>query len=219
MNIQLYPLQQTQWFGNLVEKKYVVWHGTAGRTRHTPVGRMPGKATTSIDAWNLRAGRVGAPWLVDRDGTIYKTFEDCGWIHHLGLKGTNARYDKASVAIEFANELALDLDGDSLYAFGMNTPNTRYTGPFFTSDWRGHSHFAQLDEAQVDAGIELTLDICRRHDIDPVFYHPSTKFDFPRCFQVATIVCHSNCRADQPDFCLPEWVYEKIQAAGIRLQK
>jgi hypothetical protein len=42
--------------------------------------------------------------------------------------------------------------------------------------------------------------------------------DFPRCFQVATIVCHSNCRADKMDLCLPEWVYEKIQAAGIRLQ-
>ena len=27
-------------------------------------------------------------------------------------------------------ELALDLDGDRLYAFGMNTPNTVYTGSF-----------------------------------------------------------------------------------------
>jgi hypothetical protein len=35
---------------------------------------------------------------------------------------------------------------------------------------------------------------------------------------VATIVCHSNCRADKTDLCLPEWVYEKIEAAGIRLQ-
>ena len=50
-----------------------------------------------------------------------------------------------------------------------------------------------------DAGIELTLDICRRHDIEPSFYYPSTTFDFPRCFQVATIVCHSNCRRDKTD--------------------
>jgi Zn-dependent metalloprotease len=49
-------------------------------------------------------------------------------------------------------------------------------------------------------------------------YYPSTTFDFPRCFQVATIVCHSNCRADKADLCLPDWVHEKIQAAGIRLQ-
>jgi len=36
--------------------------------------------------------------------------------------------------------------------------------------------------------------------------------------QVATIVCHSNCRADKTYLCLPEWIYEKIQAAGIQLQ-
>jgi hypothetical protein len=217
MIVKPYPLKNGQWFPDLTEKKYVVWHGTAGRTRDTPVSGRPGHATTSIDGWNLTADRVGAPYLVDRDGTIYKTFEDVAWIYHLGLKGTNGRYDKASVAIEFANELGLSLDGDRLYAFGMNTPNTRYTGSFVSHQWRGFDFFAQLDEAQVDAGIELTLDICRRHDIDPVFYYPSTTFDFPRCFQVATIVCHSNCRADKTDLYLPEWVYEKVEAAGIRL--
>ena len=100
----------------------------------------------------------------------------------------------------------------------MNNANAIYTGPLLSHDWRGSSYFAQLDEPQVDAGLALTLDICRRHDIDPVFYYPSTTYDFPRCFEVATIVCHSNCRADQKDLCLPEWVYEKIEAAGIRLQ-
>jgi hypothetical protein len=48
-----------------------------------------------------------------------------------------------------------------LYAFGMNTPNTVSTGPFFAFDWRDYHYFAQFDEAQVDAGTELTLDICR----------------------------------------------------------
>ncbi|PYQ25508.1 MAG: hypothetical protein DMF56_27225 [Acidobacteria bacterium] len=217
MNIKPYPLKRGQWFPNMTEKKFVVWHGTAGRTSHTPISGGPAKATTSIDGWNTASDRVGAPWLVDRDGTIYKTFEDSAWIYHLGLKGTRGRYDKSSVAIEFANELALDLDGDRLHAFGMNTPDTRYTGPFLTYDWRGHHYFAQLDEAQVDAGIELTLDICHRHDIEPAFYYPSTTYDFPRCFQVATILCHSNCRADKTDLCLPEWVFEKIEGAGIRL--
>lgn len=218
MNIKPYPLKRGQWFPQLTTKKYVVWHGTAGRTHHSPPSGRPGRATTSIDGWNLNEDRVGAPWLVDRDGTIYKTFEDLGWIYHLGLKGTNGRYDKSSVAVEFANELALLQDGNRLYAFGMNSPSTAYTGPFLTYRWRGADLFAQVDEAQVDAGIELTLDICRRHDIEPVFYYPSTTFDFPRCFEVATIVCHSNCRADKLDLCLPDWAYEKIEAAGIRLQ-
>lgn len=100
----------------------------------------------------------------------------------------------------------------------MNTPNTIYTGSHFASEWRGHSFFAEMDEAQIDAGIELTLDLCRRHDIDPVFYYPSTTFDFPRCFRVATIVWHSNCRADKADLFLPDWVFQKIVAAGIQLR-
>lgn len=161
MNVQQYPLNKGQYFPDLTAKKFVVWHGTAGRTMHTPVSGRPGKATTSIDGWNLSADRVGAPWLVDRDGTIYETFNDAGWIYHLGLKGTKGQYDKQSVAIEFANEGPLDLDGDRLYAFDKITPNTVYNGPFIQYDWRGFNFFAQLDEPQVDAGIELTLDICR----------------------------------------------------------
>jgi hypothetical protein len=217
MNIQPYSLKRGQFFPETTAKKYVVWHGTAGRTTHTPVSGRPAKATTSIEGWNRNADRVGAPWLVDRDGTIYQTFEDSGWIYHLGLAGTKGRYDRQSVAIEFANEGPLETDGDRLHAFGKITPHTVYTGPLLAHHWRGFDFFAQLDEAQVDAGLELTLDVCRRHGIDPLFYYPSTTFDFPRCFQVATIVCHSNCRTDKTDLCLPEWVYEKIRAAGIRL--
>ena len=218
MNIIRYALKPKQLFYEQTTKQYVVWHGTAGRTSHTPVFGRPGLATTSIDGWNRNSELVGAPYLVDRNGTIYKTFDDKNWIYHLGLKGTIGRYDKASVAIEFANELGLTLDGDRLHAFGIHTPNTVYTGPYLMEDWRGFQHHAQLDEAQVDAGIELTLDICRRHNIEPIFYYPSTTYDFPRCFQVATIICHSNCRADKTDLCLPKWVYEKIEAAGIKLQ-
>ena len=218
MNITSYPLKNGQFYPEPTKKEFVVWHGTEGRTRYTPVSGRPGQATTSIDAWNLDATRVGAPYLVDRDGTIFKTFEDSGWIYHLGLKGTRASYDRSAVAIEFANEGPLSLDGDRLHAFGMNTPNTIYTGPHFAADWRGRSFFAEVDEAQIDAGIELTLDICRRHQIDPVFYYPSTTYDFPRCFQVATIVCHSNCRKDKTDLFLPDWVFQKIEAAGIPLR-
>ena len=218
MNITTYPLKRGQWYEEPTKKKFVVWHGTEGRTRCTPASGRPGRATTSIDTWNLDAIRVGAPYLVDRDGTIYKTFEDTGWIFHLGLAGTKGRYDRGSVAIELANEGPLTLDGDRLHAFGFNTPDTIYTGYHLAAEWRDDNYFAELDEAQVDAALELTLDICRRNEIDPVFYYPSTTYDFPRCFQVATIVCHSNCRRDKLDLLLPDWVFQKIEAAGIRLQ-
>lgn len=142
MKVHSYPLKRTRFFPDQVVKKYVVWHGTAGRTAHSPVSGRPGKATTSIDGWNRNADRVGAPWLVDRDGTVYNTFDDSGWIYHLGLTNTNAVYDKRSVAVEFANEGPLEFDGNRLHAFGKITPATVYTGPFFSYDWRGHGQFA-----------------------------------------------------------------------------
>ena len=218
MNIKNYPIKRGHWFQDRTRKKYVVWHGTGGRTSHTSCCGREGRATSWVDQWRLHGDHIGAPYLVDRDGTIYKTFDDSGWCHHLGIPATDGLYDKSSVAIEFANELDLSLDGGRLHAFGFQTADTVYTGPFLMYDWRQSSYFAQLDEAQVDAGIELTLDICRRYDIDPVFYYPSTVYDFPRCFQVATIICHSNCRPDRMDLCLPEWVFEKIEAAGIPLR-
>jgi hypothetical protein len=122
------------------------------------------------------------------------------------------------VVIEFANELALDLDGNRFYAFGMITPNTVYTGPFLSLDWRGSKCFGQLDEIQLDAGIELTLDICRRHDIEPVFYYPLHRIDYPAASRWQRSSAHSNCRAEKADLCFAGMGVRKIWTAGIRLQ-
>ena len=54
MNIKSYPLKRGQWFEEATERKYVVWHGTAGRTLHTPSSGRPGRATTSIDGLEPR---------------------------------------------------------------------------------------------------------------------------------------------------------------------
>ncbi len=68
-----------------------------------------------------------------------------------------------------------------------NTPNTVYTGLHFAAEWRDRSHFAELDEAQIDAGIELTLDICRGHEIDPVFHYPSTSALLGLCSLITSL--------------------------------
>ena len=214
MNIQNYPLKPNQWFTTEHPKKYVVWHGTTGRTAATPSNGHPGKATSTIDDWNSNTKRIATAWVVDRDGTIYKTFDDRQWAAHLGIQNTDNKYDKASVGIEIANEVDLMKKNGSLYAF---EGTTKYVGPSFERNWRNGRYWAGLDEAQIDATIELTLDICSRFNIEPKFYYPSTKFDYPNCFQTATIICHSNCRTDKTDLILEDWVWDKIKAAGIPL--
>jgi hypothetical protein len=213
-----YPLKSGNWFEQSQTKKYVLWHCTQGRSSATPVNGKPGEATSSIDGWNDDQGRIGTPYLIDRKGTIYRTFkDDSQWIFHLGLKGTNGLYDKASVGVEMANELELQRSGGDYYAFDAVGRNNRYVGDVFERDWREHQYWARLSEPQIDSMIRLTLDICERYKIEPLFYYPSTKFDYPRCFKVATILCHSNCRNDKTDMILEDWVWDKIRAAGIKL--
>jgi hypothetical protein len=73
MNIKPYPLKRGQWFGDLTDKKFVVWHGTAGRTLHTPVTVAPAKrrrrstagTTTPIASarrgWSIATARSTRP--------------------------------------------------------------------------------------------------------------------------------------------------------------
>ena len=218
MKIVDYPLSSGRWFPQKQLKKYIIWHGTQGRTACTPSNGRPGEATSSIDGWNAAEKHIGTPFLVDRDGTIYRTFkDDREWIFHLGLAGTQGRYDKASIGIEFANELELIAADGKFYAFDRIHKNTEYTGPRVQRTWREHDWWARLDEAQVDAAIELTVDLCTRHRIPKTFYYPSTVYDFPHCFEVAGVLCHSNCRKDKTDLILEDWVWAKLQAAGFQL--
>jgi hypothetical protein len=218
MKIVDYPLSSGRWFPQKQLKKYIIWHGTQGRTACTPSNGRPGEATSSIDGWNAAEKHIGTPFLVDRDGTIYRTFkDDREWIFHLGLAGTQGRYDKASIGIEFANELELISADGKFYAFDRIHKNTEYTGPRVQRKWREHDWWAGLDEAQVDAAIELTVDLCTRHRIPKTFYYPSTVYDFPHCFEVAGVLCHSNCRKDKTDLILEDWVWAKLQAAGFQL--
>ncbi len=218
MNIQDYPLNNGQFVKQVTSKTRVVWHGTMGRSVHTPYNGNPGQATTSIDGWNSDSlGRVGATYLIDRSGQIFRTCDEKYWIYHLGLSGTKGKYDKTSIGIELANELSLIKDNSKYYAFDKIHKNTEYVGPVFRRPWRGVDHWARLERAQVDAAIALTLDICSRHNIKPKFYWPSTTFDYPRCFQRATILCHSNCRRDKKDIILEDWVLHKLRRAGVTI--
>jgi len=218
MKIVDYPLSSGRWFAQKQLKKYIIWHGTQGRTAYTPSNGRPGEATSSIDGWNAAKKHIGTPFLVDRDGTIYRTFkDDREWIFHLGLASTQGRYDKASIGIEFANELELIAADKKFYAFDSIQKNTEYTGPRVQRTWREHDWWARLDEAQVDAAIELTVDLCTRHGIPKTFYYPSTVYDFPHCFEVAGILCHSNCRKDKTDLMLEDWAWAKLRAAGFQL--
>jgi len=90
--------------------------------------------------------------------------------------------------------------------------HAEHTGQVINHDLSGRSYFAQFD-----LGHACTLAPDARHagvTTSNWFYYASTTLDVLHCFQVATIVCNSNCRADKTDFCLPEWVYGGDSGGG-----
>jgi hypothetical protein len=215
MKLVNFPLAPKKWIATETPKKYVIWHGSFGRTIHTPYGKVDGRAIDTIHSWNSSDEKYGAPYLVDRSGLVYKTFNDKEWIYHLGIPTTKGFYDKQSIPITIANELYLDKSNGRYFSFGINNSTNQYFGPVFEKSWRGYKHWAKLDEAQIDAAIELTLDVCNRHNIEPVF-NPTDEWN-PKVWETATIFTHAATKKEVYDFTLESWVIDKIKAAGIKL--
>lgn len=202
------PLQDKKWIPTETKKTHIIWHGSFNRTTHTN-----GAATNTITHWNNLSEKFGAPYLVDRDGTIYKTFSDKEWIYHLNIPTSRGHYDKLSVPIVLANEQQLIKEGGRFFAFEYDHNSNVYTGPTTNISWRGFQWFAKLDELQVNAAIELTLDTCERHNIDPIFYAVN-EWD-PKAWEKATIFTHAVTKKEVRDLYIEPWVIDKIKAAGI----
>lgn len=105
------PLRKEQYYQTVHPKKYIFLHHTAG-----------GSAASSIAHWASNSEHVATPYVIDRDGTIYETFDPRYWAYHLGVKG-NSTIEKQSIGIEICSYGALD-------------PHTRktYTGKVIPED-------------------------------------------------------------------------------------
>lgn len=86
--IKKIPLKEDQYYQTIYPKKYIFLHHTAG-----------GSAASSIAAWAANPEHIGTPYIIDRDGTIYETFDPKFWIYSLGVKG-NSSIEKAAIPIE-----------------------------------------------------------------------------------------------------------------------
>lgn len=197
-------------------KKYVVWHGTFNRTKYTPYGIKAIKPTALLDQWELSKEKFGAPYLIDRDGTIYKTYDDTEWSYHLNLPSTKGLYDKQSIPIMIANELHLLRENGQFYAFEYPHSTNLYHGPVISQDWKTHKYWAKIDDVQFDALLDLTLDICNRHKIEPILYTGDTNVN--NIWERGTIFTHSmlnNAATDFPPF--SQELIVKIKEKGIKV--
>ena len=82
-------LTKGQYLTDVFPKKHIVIHHTSGSS-------MAG----AWNWWNQTPERVGTPFIIDRDGIIYETFDPKMWAAHMGLKGSLYNLEKSSIGIE-----------------------------------------------------------------------------------------------------------------------
>ena len=136
MDIVKKPLTNGQYLTTVYEKKSMFLHHTVSTN-----------AMSAWRWWNSTPERVGTPYIIDRDGTIFECFDPKVWAFHLGIVGDDNWHEKHSINIENVSAGPIrEVDGD--FRFYPLWPNkTRWTSipadevHIFSKPWKGHKHW------------------------------------------------------------------------------
>lgn len=131
------PLKDNQYYQSVYPKKHIFLHHTAG-----------GSAASSVAHWASNPDHIATPYIIDRDGTIYETFDPKYWAYHLGVKG-NSQIEKSSIGIEICS-------------YGGLKDDKTYTGKVIPKDkqakcdFRGYQYWEAYTPEQI-AALKLLL--------------------------------------------------------------
>lgn len=150
MEIKKLYLGNNQYYTNVYPKDTIWLHHTAG-----------GDAKSAIAWWNQTPERVGTPYVIERDGTIYEAFDPKQWAYSLGIKGDDDYHEKHGIGIELVSYGFLIKEVDGFYAYPLY-PNKSAKRKIADSEvvtldkpFRGFQHYHKITDAQIKATIEL----------------------------------------------------------------
>ena len=123
---------------------------------------------------------VSVPFVVARDGRIYRLFDSKYWSYHLGADtiGGNKTCSSSSIGIELSNIGPLEKDGNWIW----NTYGSKYCevgkAKYYASgaDYRGYKHFARFTDAQYSAVSDLLTALCSKHGIPRKFMNKRERY-------------------------------------------
>lgn len=199
-------LSYGQYIDEPQDKNLIVLHHTVG-----------GSARSTFDYWNRSPERIATAFIIDRDGSIYQTFDPSRWAYHLGLKGADAaggKHERRSIGIEIASEGALLESGGNLYCFDTVSPRTlfdRSKAVDLGYAWRGRRWFDAYEPEQITAVTELIETLLgvftsiprktvRDHKVGPAMTKivlPSDPYADRLSFR--GVLCHADLRDDKTD--------------------
>lgn len=154
-------------------------------------------AKGTISWWNQTPERIGTAFVIDRDGTIYRAFDESNWASHLGIKGGPISMEKRSIGIELVS-----LGGLTNGKFLGKTPVKADEVVTLSKPFRGFDQFHAYTKEQETALVELLAYLAERF---PLIKWP-TKMPNPGSFLpeiyqkgIPGLYSHTNVRADKSD--------------------
>jgi N-acetyl-anhydromuramyl-L-alanine amidase AmpD len=202
IDVTKYRLPAGQFFAEQHPKDMIMLHFTAGST-----------VSGAVSSWTSQNIQIGTPYILDKDGTIYQTFDPKCWAYHLGVvgpKAQNHKHDKRSVPIEIINMGPLKLKMDTLYSwpnnYGQKFCRLNETSKYVKVSYRGFDYYEAFTISQKTALVELVKKISTDFNI-PVTLPPAGKreeFDLDFYDTWKGVASHQNFRSDKFDIG-PAW--------------
>lgn len=199
MEILKMPVLANQYYSVVNEKKYIFLHHTSGSN-----------AASAVAYWNSKPDRVATPYIIERSGEIFETFDPKYWAYALGVKG-GTLLEKASIHIELVAWGGLSTKEGKFFTYtGKEIKGQDVT--FLKEPWRGYSYFHKYTDEQIES-LHLLLDRLRSNFFIPHNIINRNNFWQFRDFKTLPhgIWSHTTVRKDKSDICPQDNLVEMVK--------
>lgn len=187
-------LDKGNYYPQIFQKKQIFLHHTAGHS-----------AESAVNWWNVEPAKqhIASPFLIERDGTIYRTFDEKYWTYALGLKG-GTELEKSSIHIEIVAYGHLIKKDDKYYFQASATSRKEVPKEevyHYLTKFRGYNYYHAYSKAQQESIIKLIIYLRDKFNIT---MERMVNQDFCNILPNPTklkkgLYSHTNVRADKTD--------------------
>lgn len=201
-----YRLNPGQYIQEVTQKKQIVIH-------HTVSGDS---AAGDVCWWNSTPERVGAAYIIERNGMVHELFNSDHWAYHLGLTqkhfqaahSTYKNLDMSSVAIELDSWGPVEAEASTskFYPKGKirQTAPVKYIYEYcYNERWKGCTLWEAYTTQQLQSLKELLQYLCAKHNIPKIYNKEMWNVSKKALDGTPGIWSHCSFRSDKSD-CHPQ---------------
>jgi N-acetyl-anhydromuramyl-L-alanine amidase AmpD len=211
-SITMIDFPSNQYYSEVVSKKQVYIHHTAGGPRASSVWNW----------WKNDKGRIATCVVIDHSGEIQQGFSSKFWAYHLGLANKHfgvmglpyKNLDKLSIGIEICNWGQLTEKNGKFYNYvNGEVPLNQVTE--LETPYKNFKYFHSYTKEQIDSTKELLLLWNDRYGI-PLTYNKDIWGLTPRAFKGESgVFTHNSVRTDKIDVYPHPDLVDMLKSIGL----